>query len=118
MSCQICRVDAPTKRVVFYQNVGALILRFSKTLDARVCKKCLHNRFWSMTTVTLFWGWWGVISLIVTPFFLVNNIVRYIGLLNMPPVPKGAAVAEHAYAAPVQLPPRQLAGRRRPPSPY
>ncbi|CAN5458673.1 hypothetical protein BH09VER1_BH09VER1_25220 [soil metagenome] len=114
MSCQLCRIDAPTKRVIFYQNVGAIFLRFSKTMDARLCKNCIHKRFWHMTAITLFWGWWGLISMIVTPFFLINNIVRYLGCMSLPVVPPEAKVLEHNYTSPVKLMPRQLANRKRP----
>src|SRR5262249_37550116 len=37
-------------------------------------------------------GWWGLISLILTPCFILNNTVRYLLCLGMPPVP--------AYATP------------------
>lgn len=121
MSCQICRVDASTKRVVFYQNIGAVFLRFSKTLDARLCQRCIHKNFWKMTGTTLVLGWWGLISLIVTPFFLINNIARYLGSLSLPAVPPDAIATGHPLArpadgvesavpirrVPTQLPPRK-----------
>jgi hypothetical protein len=34
----------------------------------------------------MFLGWWGTISFIVTPFFLLNNVARYLFCLPMPPV--------------------------------
>ena len=45
-----------------------------------------------MTGTTAVLGWWGTISLIVTPFFLLNNIGRYLFCLGMAPVPPGASV--------------------------
>jgi hypothetical protein len=36
-----------------------------------------------MTAITLVFGPWGAISLIVTPFFLINNIARYCMSLGM-----------------------------------
>ncbi len=90
MICHVCGVEAPTKHVSFYQNIGALVMRFSQSLDADVCKSCLHEHFWKMTGTTLILGWWGAISLIVTPFFLLNNIIRYSHCLTMEPVPPGA----------------------------
>ncbi len=113
MSCRACRVDAPTQRVVLRQNVGALVVRFHKTLDARLCKRCVHKYFWTMTGVTFFWGWWGIVSLIVTLYYLVHNIVQYIGCLKMPPVPKDAMVWRNE-PAPMEraLPPRRAGYRR------
>ena len=43
-----------------------------------------------MTTTTLFLGWWGTISMVVTPFFLLNNMGRYLLYLGTPGVPSGA----------------------------
>ena len=89
--CQKCGVEAPTRYVSFSQNIGALFMRFHKTLSGELCKKCIHENFWSMTGTTLLLGWWGTISFVITPFFLLNNIGRYVLCLRMPPVPPGAA---------------------------
>jgi hypothetical protein len=88
--CQACGVEAPTKYVSFHQNIGALVVRFSKSVEGRLCKSCIHKHFWSLTGTTFFLGWWGAISFLVTPFFLLNNVVRYTTCLGMPPVPEGA----------------------------
>ncbi len=94
MICQSCGIEAPTKQVAFYQNIGALVMRFSRSVDGLLCKNCIHKNFWKMTLTTLVFGWWGMISLIVTPFFLLNNIFRYLCSLPMSPVPEGAVVPE------------------------
>jgi hypothetical protein len=90
MICQDCGVEAATKQVSFHQNIGALIVRFPKSVEGSLCKSCIHKHFWGMTGTTLFLGWWGTISFFVTPFFLLNNIARYLFCLPMPPVPAGA----------------------------
>ena len=92
MICQDCGVEADTKHVSFHQNIGALFVRFPKSVSGYLCKSCIHKHFWSMTPTTLFLGWWGTISFFVTPFFLLNNIGRYVFCLGMPAVPDGAAV--------------------------
>lgn len=92
MLCQCCGIEAPTKQTAFYQNIGALVMRFSRSVNGNLCKNCIHKNFWKMTLTTLFLGWWGMISFIVTPFFLLNNIVRYLVALPMPPVPPDATV--------------------------
>jgi len=94
MICQACGVEAPTKHVAFYQNVGALVMRFWKSAEGHMCKSCVHSIFWQFTLTTLVLGWWGVISFIVTPCFLLNNIVRYVFCLGMEPVPPGAVSPE------------------------
>ncbi len=94
MICQSCGIEAPTKQVTFYQNIGALVVRFSQSVDGLLCKNCIHKNFWKMTLTTLVLGWWGIISLIVPPIFLLNNIFRYLFSLSMPPVPEQAVVPE------------------------
>jgi hypothetical protein len=47
-----------------------------------------------MTGTTMVLGWWGTISLILTPFFLLNNVGRYLFCLGMPGVPFNAAPPE------------------------
>jgi hypothetical protein len=92
MFCQCCGIEAPTKKTAFYQNIGALVMRFSQSVEGNLCKDCIHKNFWKMTMTTLFLGWWGMISFLVTPFFLLNNIGRYLMALPMPPVPPDASV--------------------------
>jgi len=84
------RRRSATKYVEFYQNIGALVIRFSKEVKGDLCKRCINKHFWSLTLTTLFLGWWGMISLIVTPFFLLNNIFRYLGALSLQPPTPGA----------------------------
>ncbi len=90
MICQDCGIEAPTKYVSFYQNIGALVMRFTKNIDGYLCKSCIHKHFWQMSLITLAVGWLGIVSLIIAPFILLNNIIRYIFCLTMPAVPPGA----------------------------
>jgi hypothetical protein len=89
--CQGCGIEAPARYVEFHQNIGALLLRFSSATKGNLCKKCVHAHFWKRTLVTIAIGWLGTISIILAPVFVVMNIVRYIMVLGMPPVPAGAA---------------------------
>ena len=94
MICQACGVEASTKYVAFYQNIGALVMRFSKSAEGHMCKSCIHSTFWQFTLTTLVLGWWGIISFIVTPFFILNNLIRYVFCLGLEPVPPGAMQPE------------------------
>jgi hypothetical protein len=38
-----------------------------------------------MTLVSLLLGWWGVISFLLNPFFILNNLIRYLLCLGMKP---------------------------------
>ncbi len=90
MICQNCGIEAPTKYVAFYQNIGVLIMRFSKSIEGELCKSCIHRYFWSFTGTNLFLGWWGTISLFLTPVFILNNVFRYVTCLTLPSVPPNA----------------------------
>lgn len=88
--CESCGIEAPTKYVEFYQNVGLLVMRFHKSVKGNLCKSCGTRFFWEFTLKTFFLGWWGVISFVVNVFFMLNNLARGVALLGMPPVPPGA----------------------------
>ena len=90
MICECCGVEAATKRIKLYQNIGALVVRFHKVIAGNLCKACINKYFWEFTLINLTLGWWGVASFLITPFLILNNIVRYLGSLNLPPVPPNA----------------------------
>ena len=87
MACEGCGAWAETRHVVFYYNIGLLVMRFHKSLDATLCKSCNHRSFWKFTAFNLFLGWWGIISFFCTIGFLLNNTIRYLGCLGMAPRP-------------------------------
>jgi hypothetical protein len=91
--CNLCGVAAATKNVALHQNIGMLVLRQSKTVEGQLCRRCIRSHFWEFTLVTLFAGWWGVISFLFTPFILINNVVRFVGSLGLPePDPRALSV--------------------------
>jgi hypothetical protein len=67
-----------TAQVKFQRNIGMLILRQTRRLDARLCKTCAGKQFWNYQGMNLLLGPWGMISLIVTPIYLVTNTVSYV----------------------------------------
>lgn len=88
--CQACGIEAPTKAGAYYQNIGALVMRFHKRVQGNLCKRCHHKYFWKFTGTTVTLGWWGTISALVTPCFVINNLVRYLGVITLPKVPPDA----------------------------
>ncbi len=82
--CQLCGEPAPTKYVEFYENVGLLVMRFRRSIKGNLCKHCIDRCFWDFTGKTFLLGWWGSISFILTPFILLNNLLRFITTLGMP----------------------------------
>lgn len=83
MRCHVCGCRAPTKYVEFYQNIGAFVMRFSESVKGELCKRCINHHFWKCTLITAAVGWFGLISFCLTPFFIINNIVRFCGTIGM-----------------------------------
>ena len=105
--CRLCRRPAATRQVVFRQNVGVILLRFTKKVEGPLCRPCIESTFSGMTLTTFFAGWWGLISFFATPFILLSNILEYTNatrspeLRNVPSSAKGrnAIVAMAALTA-------------------
>jgi hypothetical protein len=81
--CESCGIPAETKYVEFYENIGLIFMRQHKSMKGNLCKACIDYYFWNLTGRTMLFGWWGVISFIITPFILLNNILRFIPTLGM-----------------------------------
>jgi hypothetical protein len=62
--CDQCGVRGPVKRSTFMQNIGMLVIRFPRTRQGNMCRRCIDQYFWSYTLVTSFLGWWGMISFV------------------------------------------------------
>jgi hypothetical protein len=88
--CEGCGIEAPTKYFAFYQNIGLLVIRFHKSVQGNLCKRCAKKYFWELTLMTFFLGWWGIVSFVVNTFFFFNNVIRGFGIIGMPDVPDGA----------------------------
>jgi hypothetical protein len=84
MKCQKCGADAPTRQVVFSQNIGLLLIRFPSSVSGEFCKRCIHRFFWKMTLTSLVLGWWGIISFFSNIFIILGNIGTYVQCFGMP----------------------------------
>ena len=67
-----------TKNVTFHRNVGMFIQRETYAIKANLCRSCIHNSFWEYTYKNLIFGWWGMISVVVTPIYFVMNLFVYL----------------------------------------
>ncbi len=83
--CQACGKNFPTKKITFHKNIGLLIMRINRTATGNFCVYCIEKFFWEYTAITLYLGWWGVISFFTTPFNLLINFFNYLRTLNMKP---------------------------------
>jgi hypothetical protein len=80
--CQVCGSVRQTSPVTFHRNIGMLVARQTRSIQGNMCKTCVGKKFWDFTLKNIVFGPWGVISLIVTPIYLVTNTVSYISALN------------------------------------
>ena len=92
MICQSCGVEAPTQKVLFVQHIGAIVMFFHKRIGGLFCRNCVKKYFNEYFFITLVLGWWGIISVIATPFVLLIDIFNYFRAWSLPPVPAGAVV--------------------------
>jgi len=76
--CESCGQIGPVGRIELHQNIGALVVRFHKSVKGNLCPACAKKHFQELTLITLVGGWWGVISFLMTPFILVNNVLQYL----------------------------------------
>ena len=76
--CQVCGSMRATTLVKFDRNIGMLVLRQVRSIQGNMCKTCVGKKFWEFTGLNLLLGPWGVISLIMTPIFLITNTVSYV----------------------------------------
>jgi hypothetical protein len=78
--------------VFFVQHIGAVIMFFHKRIGGEFCRNCVNKYFRKFGLITLFFGWWGIISLFATPVVLLIDLFNYFRAWNLPPVPDGATV--------------------------
>lgn len=81
--CESCGLPAETKYIEFYENIGMIFVRKHRSVKGNYCKFCINYYFWDLTGKTMLGGWWGAISFIVTPFILLNNLLRFIFTIGM-----------------------------------
>ena len=82
MRCQSCGGMRQTARVSFHRNVGMLFIRRTYKIEGNLCKSCIRKHFGDFMVKNLLLGWWGTISLIVTPIYAIQNTARYIAAMK------------------------------------
>ena len=90
MICQCCGIEAPTRKVMFAQHIGAIVMFFHKRIGGHFCRNCINKYFGEYTGITAIAGWWGIISLFATPCVITFNIVNRLRAWGLEPVPAGA----------------------------
>src|SRR5690242_7237990 len=78
MVCQSCGASAPTRYVHFHRHIGLVVVFIHSRIGGLLCQRCRSNAFWSAWGVTVFAGWWGLISFFVTLFLLPYDLAQYL----------------------------------------
>jgi hypothetical protein len=73
-TCNYCGARGAVHEVNYRQNTGMLIMRRSRQFSGMACRACSHDLFVRTTLHTFVLGWWGTISLFLTPIFIISNI--------------------------------------------
>ncbi len=92
-ACESCGRHGPVEGVDYRQNTGMLFARSTRTLAGTLCRRCSTGAFLRMTGHTAVLGWWGMISCLVTPVFILNNLAYFLRSQTLPGL---AAVHERA----------------------
>lgn len=80
--CQRCGSMRQTAPVSFHRNVGMLFIRRHYKIEANLCKSCIRKNFGEFMVKNLLFGWWGTISLIVTPIYAIQTVASYVSAMN------------------------------------
>ena len=91
MICQSCGVEAPTRKVQFHKHTGMLIMMRHGHFGGNFCKHCIGKYFAQFSGWTAVAGWWGMISVFITPCVLLWNTGVFLTTLSLKSPEPGAA---------------------------
>ena len=80
-SCYVCGKMRQTTHASYEYNVGLLVKRETHYLSGNMCRACVHKKFWECSGKDLVLGWWGAISMAVTPIYFAMNVYSYLKAL-------------------------------------
>lgn len=72
LSCRICGAQPAVHATVRGHQGLIIIMRFLKS-EGAFCRSCGMATYREMSANTLWQGWWGYLSLVITPFTLLSN---------------------------------------------
>ena len=81
--CRLCH-RAPAASATLHQHRGLMGKPRHRVLRGPLCRQCGLIAWRRMTLDTAALGWWGVVSVVVTPLTLALNAVALVRLLQVP----------------------------------
>ncbi|MER8031105.1 hypothetical protein ABTZ78_19340 [Streptomyces bauhiniae] len=89
MGCQVCGAG-PAAPVTVRGHQGMVVIMRSLKRQGVFCRTCALSVFREMQAETLIAGWWGLLSVVITPCVLLANLGALSGIQRMPvPVSPG-----------------------------
>lgn len=76
--CTSCGEYGVTMNATYRKNIGMVFLRRYSEAVGDFCPVCQEKLFWKAFITNIFLGWWGVISFIINPFLIIQNVWNYI----------------------------------------
>ncbi|WP_433181191.1 hypothetical protein [Actinoallomurus sp. CA-150999] len=83
VTCRVCG-SAPAAHATFRGVVGAVVMHTIWTATGPFCRDCGLATFRKQTTKTLAGGWCSIGALVLTPIFLLMNIIARGKVANLP----------------------------------
>jgi len=83
MICQSCGLEAPTRKVQFHKHTGMIIMMQHGHFGGNFCKHCINKYFAQFTGWTAVAGWWGMLSVFITPCVLLWNTGLFLTTLGL-----------------------------------
>lgn len=83
--CSYCGRVVATRFMSFSKHFGMIIMMRTEDTSGHFCWRCMQVLYVENTLITLIAGWWGVISLLMTPMLVLTNTIEWIsnwGLLS------------------------------------
>jgi len=84
--CQSCFRLGEVRKPGMSYNIGLIAARLYKKNDGCFCKGCIQKISLKYFVISLFLGWWGVISFFVNITCLLGDFLSFIGSFNMVPI--------------------------------
>jgi hypothetical protein len=83
-ACEACGAYGALMAGSYHQNTGMLVMRQHRQAKGSFCRTCHFRFYWRMTLHTAVLGWWGTISLVLAPLFILNNTGHFLVSQTLP----------------------------------
>lgn len=76
-NCEACGAHGAAQYCRLRENVSLFVVRWERTLEGYFCFSCCSTKFLLYEFKTLFFTWFGIIGILLGPFFLLGNLLSF-----------------------------------------